>query len=119
MIDKPEGIHLFSNGTEFDIWESRNCSRCIKEPTCDLLNKLFTDGLEDGLYQGQVLPETAARLGYSDEYQGQYGWPCAERQAQADPPPPAAREMRKAGGVMLPGFDAVPTADTGEKSWQA
>jgi hypothetical protein len=107
-----EGIHLFSNGTEFEIWEHNNCSRCVKEPTCDLLAALFTDGLAEGMYQGQVLPETAARLGYSEaEHGGRAGWLCKERQThdtqppaeqQPEPWPPPAVEGEP---VPLPGFD--------------
>lgn len=117
-MSESRGIHLFSNGSEFECWEARNCARCVKESNCDLLSALFTDGLAEGLYQGQVTPETAARLGYTDEYIGVLGWPCKERRADAEPPTPAAREMRKAGADMLPGFDVVPvrTVDRGYPS---
>jgi hypothetical protein len=118
-----EGIHIFSNGFEFRCWEERNCARCVKGsgpdqlPTCDLLAALFTDGLLDGLYQGQVLPETADRLGYTDEYLGVLGWPCKEREpgapGQTPEPAPAQREMVKAGAAQLPGFEARQPGSTG------
>ncbi len=56
------------------------------------------------MYQGQVFPETAERLGWSDEYIGVLGWPCKEKRADNEPPTPAAVEMRNAGATLLPGF---------------
>jgi hypothetical protein len=118
-MSSTEAVHLFSNGFEFECWRARNCDRCIKEPTCDLYDALFSDGLQPGLYQGQVLPETAARLGYTDEYEGVLGWPCLERRpgapGDAIEETPAAREVRKAGGVMLPGFESVAVKSDGER----
>src|SRR5688572_19600475 len=106
MGDEIKGIHLFSNGTEWDIWEARNCRHCIKEPQCDLADAIFSDGVvTPGLYQGQVTPETAARLGYTDERVGILNSPCKERQADAAPPTPAATQMKIAGAQPLPGFD--------------
>lgn len=110
-----QGVHLFSNGFEFECWTERNCDRCVRFPNCDLLAALFTDGLAEGMYQGQVTPETAERLGYTDEYIGVLGWPCKERQAQDAPPAPAAVEMVKAGAEMLPGFDATTPPTTGAR----
>lgn len=110
------GVHLFSNGTEFEWWQARNCQRCVRESSCNLYDALFTDGLLPGLYQGQVTSETAARLGYTDAYLGVLGWPCAERQADAEPVAPAAVEMVMAGADMLPGFEGAAPAVTGGAS---
>ncbi len=104
MRDEGTGIHVFSNGTEFDIWEHNNSSRCVKEPSCDILAALFMDGLEEGLYQGQVKPETAKRLGVPAD--GRERWWCLERQTETDEPtwPPPLIEGEP---VQLPGFDQV------------
>ena len=120
-MSSTEAVHLFSNGTEFEIWEHNNCSRCVKEPTCDLLAALFTDGLAEGLYQGQVFPETAARLGYSEaEHGGMAAWPCKERRASGETAPPAQHEVARAGTPLLPGLDEVPEKPAeGRPSWTA
>jgi hypothetical protein len=103
-----EDIHLFSNGTEWDIWESRNCDRCVKQGACDLADAIFDDSIVHDLEHGDVLPETAARLGYSEaEHGGTVGWPCKERRADAEPTTTAATEMVKSGADMLPGFEDV------------
>lgn len=103
-----DGIHLFSNGFEFECWTERNCDHCVKDiMTCDLVAALFDDSEIHGLPSGNVTTETAERLGYTDEYIGVLGWPCKERQTDAEPPTPAAHEVRAAGAVMLPGFGDV------------
>ena len=101
------GIHLFSNGSEFEAWRGRNCARCVKEPSCDLYNALFTDSLTHDIPNGNVTAETAERLGYTAACRGVLGWPCNERQADDGGPKPAAHEVAQAGTDMLPGFDAV------------
>lgn len=98
-----EGIHLFSNGTEFEWWHEKNCGSCVKEPTCELYNALFTDSLTHGLPSGNVTAETAEALGYRPEYLGVLDWPCKARQTET-PQPSGAREMAEAGAAMLPGF---------------
>lgn len=104
-----KGVHLFSNGFEHDCWDEANCCRCIKQPTCDLINRLFTDSIDHDLPNGNVTEETARRLGYTRDYLRVLGWPCAERQpgvpGEEPPPDPAAVEMRKAGAAALPGFE--------------
>lgn len=108
MSEQPKNIHLFSSGFEWDNWQARNCDRCIKNPTCELQDAIFSDELIHDIPNGSVTPETAEALGYSDEYIGVLGWPCKERQTDAAPPTPAAVEMKKAGVAQLPGFDDVP-----------
>lgn len=91
----------WSNGTEWEIWEHNNCSRCVKEPTCDLIG--------DAFLHGGLTTETAARMGWKDEYDATRRWWCAELDVAQPPPKPAARVMEDAGAVRLPGFD-VPAA---------
>lgn len=120
MADESKGIHLFSSGFEWDNFEARNCSKCVKEPTCDLILAMFGGGVINDLPVGSVTAEVAERLGWSDEYIGVLGWPCKERQADAAPPTPAATAMKQAGASMLPGFD-VPArpAEEGRRPWTA
>ncbi len=107
-----EGVHIFSNGWEYDCWSSRNCDRCVKEPSCDLIDALFTDSLVENLPNGSVKQETADRLGYKPEYIGVLRWPCAEieqglpGEQSVAPPKPAAHVMRDAGAMTLPGLEA-------------
>lgn len=115
MSEKSEGVHLFSNGFEFDCWTERNCTGCIvKVDMCPLIGRMFDDSIKYGLPSGNVTARTAERLGYSTEYIGHLGWPCKARKTQPDPRPseasPAMRDMRRTGATPLPGFDAVPVA---------
>jgi hypothetical protein len=89
----------WSNGTEWLIWESNNCDRCVKQATCDLPSSAW---LEGGL-----TAETAARMGWQDEYQETGRWFCAERELPDAPPKPAALVMAEAGAQQLPGMEAV------------
>lgn len=114
MSGQPEAIHLFSNGSEFDFWESGNCPGCVKRRTCDILDALFTDSITHDLPNGSVTPETAERIGYTHDRRNDLRWTCKERQERSFEPPhepapsPAVREMRRAGAAMLPGLDQVP-----------
>lgn len=90
----------WSNGTDWEVWSSNNCDRCVKEPTCDLIGSFF---LEGGL-----TAETAQRVGWTAAYDIDRRWFCAERQTEPAPSKPAAREMADAGATMLPGFDPTP-----------
>jgi hypothetical protein len=101
-----ERVHIWSNGTEFMIWEKNNCGRCVKATTedsdgcCDLDDAIGLACLGDGL----LAPEIATRLGYA----GEPFFFCKEFQGRGKPEPkPAAREMRDAGATPLPGFDSV------------
>jgi hypothetical protein len=49
--------------------------------------------------------ETAARMGWQDEYQETGRWFCAERELPDAPLKPAATVMAEAGVARLPGFD--------------
>lgn len=115
MTEETEGIHLFSNGFEWDHWQGRNCSRCVKRPTCDLYDAIFTDSEMTDIPNGSVTTATAERLGYSNAYAGVLAWPCKERQAEDMPPRPAAHEVSSAGGIMLPGFADVAVRPTERK----
>lgn len=125
MSGKNEGVHLFSNGSEFEWWTERNCTGCIvKIEDCKLINAMFDDPVLHDLPHGNVTQRTADRLGYSTEYLGVLGWPCKARKTVADPRPSEAskamRDMRRTGAVELPGFEAVPVAETrGVKPWTA
>ena len=99
-----ERVHIWSNGTEFMIWEENNCSRCVKAPTanwggaCDLNDAIAVACIDDGTFA----PEVATRLGYAGEPRF---W-CKEFQGRGKPEPkPAAREMADAGMPMLPGLE--------------
>lgn len=103
------GVHLFSNGFEFECWTEANCAQCPRDYlSCDLASALFDDSLTHDLPSGNVTEATAARLGYTEDFLGHLGWPCKERETVASWPdgvPPAADEMAKAGATPLPGFD--------------
>lgn len=106
-----ERIRLFANGTEFECWEERNCSRCAKAPGgdersfCDLFDAIGEAMFGDGTFA----PEIVARFGWKPEYRAVLGWPCGEFQAEGPvEPTPAATEMRRAGAAMLPGLEAAP-----------
>lgn len=109
MTEETEGIHLFSNGFEFDVWQGVNCNGCVKQPTCDLYDAIFTDPLTHGVPHGSVTQETAELLGYTSGYLGVLRWPCKARQIQGHEhfPKPAAHEVSSAGGTMLPGMEDV------------
>lgn len=102
-----ERIRLFANGFEFDCWDEKNCSRCVKasrdseSSSCDLF-----DAIGDAMWgDGTFHPKIVQRFGWKDEYIGVLGWPCAEFQAEGPiEPTPAAHEMAKAGAAQLPGF---------------
>lgn len=97
-------VHIFSNGFEFRCWEAKNCDRCVKEPSCEII---FGDGgigtsfLGDGMFS----QEMADRMGYSAECIGVLGWTCAEFSDVPIGPKPAAHVMRDAGALMLPGLE--------------
>jgi hypothetical protein len=99
-------IYVFSNGSQYTDWTSRNCDRCSKydpegekEFECDIDSALFNAFWDDG----KVTEEIAKRMGYQP---GLYTWACPEL---AKPQPPAPRlseeeKMLAAGYATLPGF---------------
>jgi len=96
-------VHIFSNGFEFECWFARNCDRCVKEPTCDLLRG--DGGIVDSFLTGLFTQKAADRMGYSAECIGVLGWPCAEFSDVPTGPKPAAHVMRDAGALTLPGLE--------------
>lgn len=96
-----ERVHIWSNGTEFMIWEDNNCDRCVKEPTCELVYGPGGIG-EAFLGDGLLAATVAARMGHT----GSAEFFCRERQTEGPVlPKPAAQEMAEAGAAMLPGLD--------------
>ncbi len=99
-----ERVHIWSNGTEFDIWESNNCCKCIKRDAmttwgvCELRDAISMSMIEDCKFA----PEIAARLGHAGE---PWFW-CSERRTDEEGPKPAALEMAEAGALPLPGFES-------------
>jgi hypothetical protein len=69
-------VYIFSNGFEYECWDEANCSRCVKEPTCDLLR----GGITDSFLTGTFTQETADRMGYTPALSNTLGWPCNERE---------------------------------------
>src|SRR5688572_30203403 len=73
-------VHPFSNGTEADFWEARNCERCYrtknddpdKMPSCPIAAALC-----EGRITGVVPLKMAQRAGWQEVYKR---WPdtCAE-----------------------------------------
>jgi hypothetical protein len=107
-----ERIRLFSNGFEFEHWEGRNCSWCVKsgtldtEPSCDLYDAITESMVTDGTFS----PEIVARFEWTPEYRAVLGWPCPEKQTEPTPPKTATQEMAEAGVPMLEGFAPSPQA---------
>lgn len=76
-------IDIFSNGTEYEIWQRRNCEKCRKyvpfselpEEGCEIEFYLSLGGdTPDG-----ISPEFAKRIGYIDRVT--WGWMCNEWEA--------------------------------------
>ena len=94
-------VHPFSNGTEADYWEARNCDRCYrtkhddpdKMPSCPIAAALVT-----GRITGTVSVKLSLRAGWQEERKR---WPdtCAEF-ATVDP------EKRKRDLEMLAAWNA-------------
>jgi hypothetical protein len=101
-----ERIRLFANGFEWEGWDERNCSRCVKAPgedersSCELYDAI-TDAMVNG---GTFPPEIVARFEWREEHRAVLGWPGPELETEPAPPKPAATVMAEAGAPMLPGF---------------
>lgn len=96
-----ERVHIWSNGTEFLIWDDNNCDRCIKRAVCDLSDAITEAYFGDGTFA----PEIAARLGVPED--GRLEWWCKERRTEEQGPDPACVEMARMGAARLPGFDGL------------
>lgn len=85
-----ERVSVFSNGSQYADWQSRNCDRCTKynpekyDGQCDLDLALGMSYIDDGLLEQPI----AERLGYvegvafglgADGTGFAYGWDCPER----------------------------------------
>lgn len=62
-------VYAFANGTDYEIWESRNCERCIKGARYDELD--YRCKIQEGLgvsylNDGTVSTKTADIIGISD-----------------------------------------------------
>jgi hypothetical protein len=104
-----ERIRIFSNGSEHDAWDERNCSQCALKPhendlgVCDIFDAIIDSMVTDGAFS----PEIAIRMGFRDACRSILGWQCAEFRDAPDGPRPAAHEVAAAGTPCLPGFDTA------------
>ena len=65
-------VHIFSNGTEWDMWEEGNCLKCRKHdssdvviwPTCEIESELTYALLSDGLIEQGIKD----RMGYPHKF---------------------------------------------------
>ena len=79
MSDVKKPIYPFSNGTQFDCWNARNCERCTKydgqtNGLCEISDALTVAYIDDGT----VTPEMSKRMGH-EAHRGDYTWDCPER----------------------------------------
>ena len=76
-------VHIFSNGTEWDMWQEYNCARCAKFVYSDVIEECcaiefsfsFGGDTPDGISQA-----LADRAGYSEA--GGFPWRCKEWQTK-------------------------------------
>lgn len=71
-------VRLFANGTEFMVWDERNCAVCKKGYTdeCELQDAIDLAALTDG----EVPKDIAERLGYFDRESVRHMFYCRERE---------------------------------------
>jgi hypothetical protein len=111
------GIIPFSNGSEFDWWQSRNCDRCKKydfDPETYTTTCPIAEAIADmAATIAPLTQEMAIRMGYLDKSGKEVGNDCTERvigrpEPKVPPPPlPVDQELKKLGAAMLPGFEGV------------
>lgn len=73
-------VRPFSNGSQFDDWEVKNCEECSKgfdhetmaPATCDISDTLQVAFWDDG----NITPEIAGRMAYPGPLV--YSWQCGE-----------------------------------------
>ena len=92
---QPEPCIPFSNGTEFECWDDRNCDRCVKGAgnNGDALVCPIEEALTEALFgDGEMRFEMAARMGLHERERTHapdglpyLGWPCKEFEAPDAP----------------------------------
>ena len=68
-------VHVFSNGTEYEIWRGWNCDECTKSWECPIEDAIIFASGGDGL----ISREIAVRMGRVED-ERDYAPICPERE---------------------------------------